>query len=69
MPEDNRIEQFEKYRESMNEIILKRCVEAGLGDEEIWEAMSVGLIVGGSVLIPHLRRAVDTLKQLRAGQK
>jgi len=44
---------------------LKQCVELGLTDDEIWEAMSVALIVGGSIVIPHLRRAVDTIKQLR----
>jgi len=44
---------------------LKQCVEMGWTDEEIWDTMSVGLIVGGSIVIPHLRRAVDTLKMLR----
>ena len=28
---------------------------------------SVGLVVGGSIVIPHLRRAVDFLDQLEAG--
>jgi len=46
---------------------LKQCVALGFSDEEIWEAMSVSLIVGGSIVIPHLRRAVDTLKQIRGG--
>lgn len=45
---------------------LVRCVEEGHSDEEIMETLSVGLIVGGSIVIPHLRRAVDTLDQLRA---
>ncbi len=44
---------------------LKQCVEMGWTDDELWDAMSVGLIVGGSIVIPHLRRAVDTLKGLR----
>lgn len=30
--------------------------------------MSVGLVVGGSIVIPHLRRAVDFLDQLAAGE-
>jgi len=27
----------------------------------------VGLVVGGSIVIPHLRRAVDFLDQLESG--
>jgi len=38
---------------------LVRCAEEGLKRDEIFEACSVGLIVGGSIVIPHLRRAVD----------
>ncbi len=46
---------------------IVRCVEEGMGDDEIFECLSVGLVVGGSIVIPHLRRAVDTLDALRAG--
>jgi AhpD family alkylhydroperoxidase len=45
---------------------LDRCHAEGLGDDELQEALSIGLIVGGSIVIPHLRRAVrawDELKQ------
>jgi AhpD family alkylhydroperoxidase len=45
---------------------LAQCRQAGLDFEEIFEAMSVGLVVGGSIAIPHLRRAVDFLDQLAA---
>lgn len=41
-----------------------RCKEVGASDEEIWEVLSIGLIVGGSIVIPHLRRAVDLLDEL-----
>ena len=44
---------------------LTRCVEAGLTDEELFEAFAIGLVVGGSIVIPHLRRAVDRLDELR----
>jgi AhpD family alkylhydroperoxidase len=44
---------------------LQKCVELGVKDEEIWEAMSVALIVGGSITIPELRKAVERLKELR----
>jgi|SRR5579885_3409623 len=49
---------------------LVRCAEEGLERDEIFEAMSIGLIVGGSIVIPHLRRAVDRWSELeRAGGK
>lgn len=44
---------------------LTRCVEQEIGDEELFEAFSIGLVVGGSIVIPHLRRAVATLDELR----
>ena len=47
---------------------LAQCRQAGLSFEEIYEAMSVGLVVGGSIVIPHLRRAVDFLDQLAANE-
>ncbi|HKI86907.1 MAG TPA: carboxymuconolactone decarboxylase family protein, partial [Thermoanaerobaculia bacterium] len=33
---------------------------------EIMDALNVALIVGGSIVIPHLRRAAETLDALRA---
>jgi AhpD family alkylhydroperoxidase len=43
-----------------------RCKEEGVTDPEFFEAFNVGLVVGGSIVIPHLRRAVDTLDQINA---
>jgi len=43
-----------------------RCAEEGVSDAEFFEAFSVGLVVGGSIVIPHLRRAVATLDEVRA---
>jgi AhpD family alkylhydroperoxidase len=45
---------------------LTRVVELGVTDEEILETLNIALIVGGSIVIPHLRRAVRTLDELRA---
>lgn len=45
---------------------LARCVEEGIEDDALFETFSVGLVVGGSIVIPHLRRAVATLEELRA---
>lgn len=41
-----------------------RCREEGLTEEELFEALSIGLVVGGSIVIPHLRRAVDLMDTL-----
>lgn len=47
---------------------VAQCTEAGVNREEMFEAFSVGLVVGGSIVIPHLRRAVDFLDQLEQGR-
>ena len=46
---------------------VAQCRDAGVSREEMFEAFSVGLVVGGSIVIPHLRRAVDFLDQLEGG--
>jgi AhpD family alkylhydroperoxidase len=38
--------------------------EAGASRDEIFETFTIALIVGGSIVIPHLRRAVDFLEGL-----
>lgn len=43
-----------------------RCKELGCSDEQVWEVLNVGLIVGGSIVIPHLRRAVALLDEINA---
>ena len=44
---------------------IDQCVKAGIPDEELWETFDIALIVGGSIVIPHLRRAVEFLDQAR----
>ncbi|QOJ13647.1 MAG: carboxymuconolactone decarboxylase family protein [Planctomycetia bacterium] len=46
-----------------------RCKELGASDEQVIEVFNVGLIVGGSIVIPHLRRAVELLDELNAEQR
>ena len=46
---------------------IAQCKEAGVERDAMFEVFSVGLVVGGSIVIPHLRRAVDLLDQLEAG--
>jgi AhpD family alkylhydroperoxidase len=43
---------------------LVRCAEEGVTRPQIFETLSVGLVVGGSITIPHLRRAVATWSDL-----
>ncbi len=38
--------------------------EAGATKEEMVEAMAIALVVGGSIVIPHLRRATRLLDEL-----
>jgi AhpD family alkylhydroperoxidase len=45
---------------------LGQCVEAGFTDDELDDALNVALVVGGSIVIPHLRHAVETIDLLRA---
>ena len=44
---------------------VQQCVDHGFTDEELDDAMNVALVVGGSIVIPHLRHAVETLDLLR----
>ncbi|MBS0456482.1 MAG: carboxymuconolactone decarboxylase family protein [Proteobacteria bacterium] len=46
---------------------VAQCKDAGVNRDEFFEAFSVALVVGGSIVIPHLRRAVDFLDQLEGG--
>lgn len=46
---------------------VAQCKQAGVSRDEMFETFSVALVVGGSIVIPHLRRAVDFLDQLEQG--
>jgi len=48
---------------------LIQCVDAGWKDQELYDALNVALIVGGSIIIPHLRHAIETLDTIRAERK
>ena len=41
-----------------------RCHEEGVTDTEFEEALSIGLLVGGSITIPHQRRAFQAWEAL-----
>ena len=46
---------------------VAQCKDVGVSRAELFDAFSVALVVGGSIVIPHLRRAVDFLDQLETG--
>lgn len=41
-----------------------RAKEAGVNEKEFDEVMSIGLVIGGSITIPHVRRAFRTWNEL-----
>lgn len=45
---------------------LIQCARAGWRKEELVDALNVALVVGGSIVIPHLRHAALTLQALEA---
>ena len=42
-----------------------QCAEQGVTDAEFDDIFSVALVVGGSITIPHLRRAAGALQEFR----
>ena len=42
---------------------LTECRKLGVTSDELQEALAIALVVGGSVVIPHLRRALDLWDQ------
>jgi AhpD family alkylhydroperoxidase len=47
---------------------LLQCKELGVTDPELYDIFSVSLVAGGSIVIPHLRRAVAVLEEWHAKQ-
>lgn len=43
---------------------LGKCKEVGLNTEQVHEAMGVATLVGGTIVIPHLRRAYEFWEEL-----
>jgi AhpD family alkylhydroperoxidase len=46
-----------------------RCDEEGVTSEELVEALAIALVVGGSITIPHLRRALQAWDELQEAKK
>ena len=43
---------------------LVKCHDLGVTKEEFFEIFSIALTVGGTIVVPHLRRAVEFLEEL-----
>ena len=43
---------------------VQQCKKEGVTDAEMFDIFSVALVVGGSIVIPHLRRGVAFLDEL-----
>lgn len=43
---------------------LGKCFELKIGSEKVVEAMSLSTLIGGTIVIPHLRRAMDYWDEL-----
>lgn len=46
-----------------------RCYEEDVTDKELEEALAIGLVVGGSITIPHMRRAFQAWDELKEERK
>jgi len=46
-----------------------RCFEEGVNSQEFEEAVTIGLAVGGSITIPHIRRAMKNWQELQENGK
>ncbi len=43
---------------------LQELSKLDMADEELYEALNIGLVVGGSIIIPHLRKALEAWDKL-----
>ncbi len=48
---------------------IVQCHRSGVSRDELIEAMSIALVVGGSIVIPHLRRAYEIMEELYSGEQ
>ena len=46
---------------------LGKCYEQGVSTEEVFEIFSIANLVGGTIVIPHTRRAVEYWEELTQG--
>ncbi|MGJ3233395.1 carboxymuconolactone decarboxylase family protein [Marivirga sp.] len=44
---------------------LGKCFEMGVTEEQVFEVFSIANLIGGTIVIPHLRRAVEYWEYLK----
>ncbi|WKK82793.2 carboxymuconolactone decarboxylase family protein [Marivirga arenosa] len=47
---------------------LGKCFELGVTDEQVFEIFSIANLIGGTIVIPHLRRAVEFWEYLKENE-
>lgn len=47
---------------------IGKCKEEGLSKAAFFEVFSIALLIGGSIVIPHLRRAVEYLEEFEKAE-
>ncbi len=45
---------------------LTTCHELGVTDEQVFEVFSIANLIGGTIVIPHLRKAVEYWEELKS---
>ena len=79
----NKVSEFNNYRSLMNDKILSgdnkiikrifnldtNAFKEGVSKEEIMESLSIATLVGGTIVIPHLRRAYEFWEALEDNSK
>ena len=48
---------------------LIRCEEEGINDKELEEVVAIGLVVGGSITIPHIRRLYGHWEEMKVEER
>ena len=71
---EGKVEKFRADRERLNETVMKYASLHKRAPHQLIlpirvllleEALSIGMVVGGSITIPHLRRALQVWDELR----
>lgn len=47
---------------------LGKCFELGVTDEQVFEIFSIANLIGGTIVIPHLRRAIEFWEYLKENE-
>ncbi len=48
---------------------IDRSIQEGATEQELYESYNISLVVGGSIVIPHLRYAIEKMDELFAEKK